>query len=104
MNDVPESESEMGQQQDRQRYLDAMHAVQTGVDYEQQRHPDTPKHLRVGINSALITASAIARLLIDKGVFTEEEYWAKLVVVAEEEKTEYEKRLSERYGIKVDLA
>jgi hypothetical protein len=94
----------MGQEQDIQRYYDAMHAVQTGVDYYQQVDPDTPKHLRVGINSALITASATARLLIDKGVFTEEEHWAKLAELAEEEKTAYEKRLSEHYGRPVTLA
>jgi len=94
----------MGQEQDRQRYLDAMHAVQTGVMYEQETNPDTLKHLRVGVNSALITASAVARLLIDKGVFTEAEYWAKLADLAEEEKAAYERRLTEHFGRPITLA
>lgn len=33
-----------------------------------------PKHLRVGINSAMSDQGALAGLLIEKGVFTREEY------------------------------
>jgi|HubBroStandDraft_6_1064221.scaffolds.fasta_scaffold00184_15 hypothetical protein len=70
-----------------ERYRAAAHAMQSGVKLKMTREgvgdPDegyvprgecSPKHLRVGINSAMSDHGALARLLIDKGVFTEEEY------------------------------
>lgn len=79
------------------RYTAAMHAVQSAVAYEQgqrglepSRDPDGPKHLRVGVSSALIDMSAIAGLLIRKGVFTEIEYVEALAEAAEREVNTYE--------------
>jgi hypothetical protein len=55
------------------------HAVQTGVGLVNECMDDrgecSPKHLRVGVNSAIIDGSALAKLLIDKGVITEIEYF-----------------------------
>lgn len=56
-----------------------LHAIQSAVAYElQAKGADaagcSPKHLRVGVNNALIEHGAIVTLLIEKGVFTEAEY------------------------------
>ena len=57
-------------------YEQALHGVQSGVAYEHSKgSPDgSPKHLRVGINSAHVNNAAIARLLIDKNIITMDEY------------------------------
>jgi predicted unusual protein kinase regulating ubiquinone biosynthesis (AarF/ABC1/UbiB family) len=60
------------------RWETAVHAMQTCVAYEmnKERDPPTePKHLRVGINTAMADQEGIVRLLIRKGIFTEEEYF-----------------------------
>lgn len=44
-----------------------------------------PKHLRVGLNSCLSDASAIATLLIRKGLITGEEYEAAVADAMEAE-------------------
>jgi hypothetical protein len=88
------------------RYEAAAHAVQAGVGMEladDERHGNTnssasPKQLRTGVNMAMVSHGALVRLLIDKGLFTEEEYFEELVKGAEAEKTAYEERLSARYG------
>lgn len=90
-----------------ERYMKAIHAMQTGVAAE-MNIPSTapatsPKHLRVGVNSALINDAAVARLLIAKGVFTEEEYLNAVADEAEREKAIYEERLSKAYGRPVTL-
>ena len=68
------------------RYLQAAHAMQSGVAQtisleasELHKQPAgsagaTPKHLRVGINSAMVNDRALAELLIAKGVFSTAEY------------------------------
>lgn len=88
-----------------QDILALQHAVQTGVAYEHQAGSDdgSPKHLRVGVNSALIQVSAMCRLLIDKGVITELEYWKFQRQVWIEEKERYTERLSARYNIDIKL-
>jgi hypothetical protein len=91
------------------RLAAAQHAVQTGVLLELQRtralaasgrpadvHRDddgacSPKHLRVGVNMAMVEASVLAKLLIDKGLVTEREYFEALCEGTEEEQRKYEK-------------
>lgn len=86
--------------ENRQRYNAAMHAMQTGVALDQElgSQDGTPKHLRVGVNSALMESSMLARMLIAKGVFTWEEYYDALVEAAELEALEYQQRIQDRYG------
>lgn len=88
------------------RYHAAMHAVQSGVMMELELDPKggTPKHLRVGVNSALCEHAALARLLIAKGIITEYEYYEAIIAEAEAEQARYEKRLSQHYGKRVRLA
>lgn len=77
------------------RYMAAMHAMQSGVAAEQARggKETEPKHLRVGVNSALLNQGALAKLLIDKGIITDDEYLLAVTEQAEKEKTAYEARL-----------
>lgn len=92
------------------RYLAAAHAVQAGVAMELNDDPPTrsgsaasPKMLRTGVNMAMIEHGALVRLLIKKGLITEEEYMAELVAGVEDERRQYEERLSARYGTKITL-
>lgn len=95
------------------RYHAALHAMQSGVlaeitHDERVNVPinsrDTgPKHLRVGVNSAMVTDAALARLLMDKGIITELEYVEALALAAEAERTRYETHLTKLYGAKITL-
>jgi len=81
---------------DEERYLAAYHAMQSGVAFE-MNYPERisatkPKHLRVGINGALVQDAAIVKLLIDKGIFTMEEYWKSVADEMDAEVARYEKR------------
>ncbi|GAY12061.1 hypothetical protein [Pseudonocardia sp. N23] len=82
-------------QADVDRYHAAMHAMQSGVAAEMFRDPKPtePKHLRVGVNSALLGSAAIGALLIEKGVITQDDYERAMADQAEREKAAYEERL-----------
>lgn len=93
-------------------YLDLLHAMQSGVRAEiELTEPaaahgtlsHSPKHLRVGINSALTQCSSLATLLIEKGVVTELEYWRAQVSGFRDEVARFEQKLSEQFGAKVSL-
>jgi hypothetical protein len=84
----------------RQEYLDLCHAMQSGVAME-MNHGSTevhPKHMRVGVNSALVDSSALAQLLMKKGIIDEQEYYESLVEGMRAEVTRYEKAIEERTG------
>lgn len=89
----------------KQRYMAALHAVQAGIAVRMSKDAQfvSPKHLRVGIDSAHISEAALARLLIAKGIFTEEEYLEALATEAEAEKARAEAELSATYGGKITL-
>lgn len=73
------------------RYLAAAHAMQSGVAMA-MNYDDTqtdPKHLKVGVNSSLVTTSALVYLLISKGVITEVEYFSALADAMETERDDY---------------
>lgn len=88
-----------------QRYYALQHAMQTGVAYESniRSGPTDPKHLRVGINTAMVEGAAVVKLLIRKGVITEEEYWLAVCGQMQEEVEDYERRLSESTNSTVRL-
>lgn len=79
-------------------YNQALHGMQTGVAIEQKglnpdaSGPTSPKHLRVGVNSAMVETAALALLLMEKGVFTEEEYSEALRLLMNNELALYEAR------------
>lgn len=94
------------------RYEALLHAMQSGVATMQGLAADgrcragelEPKHLRVGVDSALIETSSLGRLLVEKGVFTWAEYWASIIVTLEADVASYEKKISEIVGRSVTLA
>ncbi len=83
-----------------ERYLAACHAMQTGVMTIMHKEPrgleigeTSPKHLRVGVNSAMCDHAALVRLLIAKGLFTEEEYSVEVTAEMEREVERYRRRI-----------
>ena len=87
------------------RYASAMHGMQAGIALDETHDPTNmaPKHLRVGINSCLVEMSSLTRLLIDKGVITEHEYFEAIVAGAEREHASYEEKYSKKFGSKITL-
>ncbi len=79
---------------DRHRHRRAQHAMQSGVAYEEaQGSPAVaPKHLRVGVNTALSDAAGLVHHLIDKGIITEAEYTKAVADEMEREVERYEAR------------
>jgi hypothetical protein len=95
-----------------QRYAAAAHAVQSGIAMTMSLDghvttadgPASPKHLRVGVDTSKAEQGALAQLLIDKGVFTQEEYFRAIVEGLEAEKIRHEALLSQRLGATVTLS
>ncbi len=87
------------------RYGRALHAMQSGVENERQINPrpTDPKHLRVGVNAVMCDHTALVRLLISKGLITEDEYITAIAEEMEREKERYEQRLSNHFGRPVTL-
>lgn len=83
----------------------AMHAMQSGVAMEMNfdSGPTSPKHLRVGVNSALRDQASLVGLLVKKGVISMEEYAEAIVSGAEEEAKRYKEHLSRHYGANIEL-
>ena len=90
---------------DKIRYVEASHAMQTGVAIKMQYDPDetSPKHLRVGVNAAMRDLGSIVHLLVEKGLLTMEEVEAALADGMEEEARSYEVELTRMLGKKVRL-
>lgn len=89
------------------RYTELAHAVQSGVKWEIELDPlnaaYTSKHLRTGVNLALVDSGALGYLLVKKGLITEEELWTALVDGMQQEVQKYESRLSTLTGKIVTL-
>ena len=94
-------------EQQRMRYAAAAHAMQSGVATEMHtpggQRLTEPKHLRVGINSALVDTSGLAQLLMDKGLITQLEYFTAIADAMVGEHERYERELSEHFGSKITL-
>jgi hypothetical protein len=105
----------MTDEQFTQRYTALAHAVQTGIgwtiaidnpkvfDINQDPNLCAHKHLRVGIDTNKSDLGALARLMIKKGVFTDEEYKLTILEGLENEKRLYEIKLSEHFGKEITL-
>lgn len=93
--------SEDAGQEYARRMLAAQHAMQTGVKLEMagiNPRATDPKHLRVGVNSAMIENAVMGKLLISKGVITELEYLKAMAEGYEAEAADYERRLGVKLG------
>ncbi|MBK9284963.1 MAG: hypothetical protein IPM51_11710 [Sphingobacteriaceae bacterium] len=84
-------------------YEEALHGLQSCVKLEQSNRInfDYKKDHRVGIDSAHVSDMAIARLLIEKGVITQEEYIEELRLCMNFEVALREKKWSEKLGREV---
>lgn len=83
----------------KERYDAAVHAVQSAIAFMMNYgyKGTEPKHLRVGIHSALVNDAALADILIKKGIITQEEYAESVMEWMEkevEDLTQYAKKLS----------
>lgn len=89
----------------KREYAELAHAMQSGVAMEMNLNDaHTPKHLRVGVNSALVDCGSLATLLLEKGVITELEYFTALRDGMKREVEAYERRLQDHYGRAIGLA
>jgi hypothetical protein len=92
-----------------ERYNRASHAMQSGVKHTMELSPggmdvgSMPKMLRTGINSAMVESAALAKLLVEKGIFTREEWLRAVADMMEHEAHRYEAELGEKLGGKVVL-
>jgi hypothetical protein len=92
-----------------ERYEAVIHAVQTAIaailysnapaaKRQAERFRD-PKHLRVGLDARAADQEGLARLLIAKGVFTEDEYLEAVACSMEREAESIRRRASELCGL-----
>jgi len=88
-----------------QRYHDALHAMQSGVTAKMELDgaETSPKHLRVGVNSAMVDHSALVAVLMARGIITQEEYFEALAESMERERDMYQEELSSHYGANITL-
>lgn len=84
----------------RDRYFGAVHAVQSGVAMEMEfgSPAATAKHLRTGLDVGKAEFGGLAKLLISKGIITEDEHYAAITEAVEQEQADYERRLTEKFG------
>lgn len=94
-------------------YAHLCHAMQSGVKTDigtwkptpgDTEHGTSVTHLRVGVNSAHCDHSALVKILIDKGIITEEEYFDAAIFTMVEEVKDYERKLSKRLNTDINLA
>ena len=72
------------------RYAAAAHAMQSATALQIERLGERgaaadPKHLRVGVNSAMVDGGAMAELLVKKGLITDLEYLEAITLGMERE-------------------
>lgn len=86
-------------------YVGAAHAMQSGVAFKMAEDPSetSPKHLRVGVNSAMVETSAIVKLLVEKKIITQDEFAEALTAGMNAEADRYEVELTALLGRKVTL-
>jgi hypothetical protein len=92
----------MSIEEKRDRYVKLCMAMQSGVAFSPTTD-QSPKHLRVGVNAAMSDHGSLVKLLIDKKIITEDEYFDALIAGMDREVKSYEERLSERTGKIVKL-
>jgi len=81
----------------REEYLALVHGMQTGVEYQKEfdSKETNPKHLRTGVNSALVETGVLAELLIKAGVFSAAEYQDALIKGMKKEVERYQNAIQD---------
>jgi len=91
----------------RQKYVETMGAIASGMMQMLALGHDeftTDIQIRVGVDQAHVNTSALVELMIEKEVFTMEEYEVHLLKAAEYELNNWEEKLSELMGTDVKLS
>lgn len=93
----------MTSEERQKRYAALAHAVQTGVAFVMGKEiagngSTSPKHLRVGVNMAMVEHAALATLLTQKGIITDDEYGDALIAELEREVERYTQEVRDLYG------
>ncbi len=83
-------ENEDRKQAYEKRYYDAAARVTKSIGSMPEHPNQSIKQMRVGIDLTKSDMSALVRLLIEKGVFTEVEYYGALATAAEKEAADCE--------------
>lgn len=86
------------------RYNQLAHAIQSAVKFHPDKKGQEAKHLRVGVDLRAVEHSALATVLMRKGIITEREYYEGLVDAMEEEVALREKELAEVFGNAIVVA
>ena len=80
------------------------HAMQSAIRFKMEngdtRETD-PKHLRTGLNANMCGVGALAKLLIEKGIFTNAEYFRAENEMLEQDIRLYEQQVEQLLGVKV---
>ena len=86
-------------------YEEAAHGVQSAIAHGMSSGAtDTePKHLRVGVDMSKSDLYGLATLLMEKGVFTLEEYVEHMRLAANTEVARFEAEATERLGATVSF-
>jgi hypothetical protein len=106
-----ESEKFLPTPEQREQLTSLPHRVQSAIAFlsdklarEGRRNQALePKHLRVGVNSALVEASALGMLLMQKGLVTPDEYYEALIRGWESEVKSYQDLIHQAFGPNVSI-
>jgi len=85
-----------------ERYVKAAHVVQAAIGFNPNKTALEPKHMRTGIDMSKADMEGLVTLLIEKGVFTSEEYVAALEASAEREAERHKLVLAGEMGVDPD--
>lgn len=99
MNDDPRKCSV---EENQDEYMANMHGIQSAVTHfisspRSVTYGDN-KHMQVGILSTMVTEHAVGTLLIEKGIFTKEEYYAHLALSSRQELQRLTDEANSMYG------
>lgn len=91
------------------RYMAALHGIQSGIMVILEKGGAlasrcSTKHMQTGLEARASDHAALAKILIGKGLFTEEEYSTAVADQLEEEKHSLEVELGEAIGATITLA
>lgn len=87
-----------------EEYIRLGHAIQTGVAYEMNRsNIAEPKHLRTGLNCVMADLGSMTRLLVKKGIISEDEYYEAIIEGLKKEVADSERRLKDLLGMSITL-
>ncbi len=88
-------------------YEEAAHGVQSAIKFEQGVIPQAVehhiKHLRTGLDCRASDTMGLATLLIEKGVFTKEEYLEHIRLAMNTELVRYEQYLIQEHNLSPNL-